>query len=139
MPLTAVPELSASWPPGRGLTEPRNARHQVRKALFGWGLGEHAEDAELILSELVANAVSHGTGLVKTRISYSSGLLRMEVHDDGPGRPVRREATADDVSGRGLTVIYALLDLHGGTLGVEDDADGDGKTVYVSVCLAGGQ
>jgi signal transduction histidine kinase len=129
MPLTAVPELSASWPPGRGLTEPRNARHQVRKALFGWGLGEHAEDAELILSELVANAISHGTGLVETRISYSSGLLRMEVHDNGPGRPVRR----------GLTVIYGLLDLHGGTLGVEDDADGDGKTVYVSVCLAGGQ
>jgi hypothetical protein len=36
-------------------------------------------------------------------------------------------------------VIYGVLDLHGGTLGVEDDADGDGKTVYVSVCLAGGQ
>ena len=139
MPLTAAPELSVSWPPGRDLTEPRNARHEIRKALFGWGLGEHAEDVELILSELVANAICHGTGLVRTRISYSSGLLRMEVHDDGPGRPVRREATADDVSGRGLTVIYGLLDLHGGTLGVEDDADGDGKTVYVSVYLAGGQ
>ena len=139
MPLTAVPELSASWPPGRDLTEPRNARDQLRKALFGWGLGEHAEGTELILSELVANAICHGAGLVRTRISYSDGLLRMEVHDDGPGRPVRREATADDVSGRGLTVIYGLLDLHGGALGVEDDADGDGKTVYVSVCLAGSQ
>ena len=139
MPLTAVPELSVSWPPGRDLTEPRNARHQVRKALFGWGLGEHAEDAEAILSELVANAISHGTGPVGTRISYSGGLLRMEVHDDGAGRPVRREAAADDTSGRGLTVVYGLLDLHGGRFGVEDDADGDGKTVYVLVCLAGGQ
>jgi len=139
MPLTAAPELSVSWPPGRDLTEPRKARRQVRKALLGWGLGEHAETAELILSELVANAIRHGTGLVGTRISYGSGLLRMEVHDDGPGRPVRREATADDVSGRGLTVVYGLLDQHGGIFGVEDDTDGDGKTVYVSICLAGGQ
>ena len=139
MPLTAVPELSVSWPPGQDMTEPRRAREQVRKALSGWGLGDHAEMAELILSELVANAVCHGTGLVRTRISYSSGLLRMAVHDDGPGRPVRREAAADDVSGRGLTVICALLDVLDGSFGVEDDADGEGKTVYVSVCLAGGQ
>jgi anti-sigma regulatory factor (Ser/Thr protein kinase) len=135
MPLTAMPELSVSWPPGRDLTEPRRAREQVRKALFGWGLGEHAEIAELVLSELVSNAICHGTGPVRTRISYSSGLLRMEVHDNGPGRPVRREAAADDTSGRGLTVIYGLLDLHGGSFGVVDDDTGDGKTVCVSICL----
>ena len=139
MPLTAMPELSVSWPPGRDLTEPRRAREQARKALFGWGLGEHAETAELIIDELVANAICHGTGPVGTRISYSGGLLWMEVHDDGPGRPVRRKADADAESGRGLTVIDGLLDLHGGSFGVEDDADGDGKTVYVSVCLATGQ
>lgn len=73
MPLTAAPELSVSWPPGRDLTEPRNARRQVRKALLGWGLGEYAEDAELILSELVANATRHGTGLVGTRMPAADG------------------------------------------------------------------
>jgi signal transduction histidine kinase len=137
--LTATPEQSVSWPPGRGLTEPRHAREQARKALFGWGLGEHTEIAELILDELVANAICHGAGPVKTRISYHSGRLRMEVHDDGPGRPVRRRASADDESGRGLALIDGLLDLHGGRLWVEDDAGGDGKTVIVCICLADGQ
>lgn len=136
MPLTAIPEQSVSWPPGRDLTEPRRAREQARNALFGWGLGEHAEIAELIIDELVANAICHGTGLVRTRISYRSGRVLMKVHDDGPGRPVRREAAADDESGRGLAVIDALLDLYGGSLRVEDDTDGDGKTVCVWIRLA---
>jgi anti-sigma regulatory factor (Ser/Thr protein kinase) len=136
MPLTATPEQSVSWPPGRNLTEPRRAREQARQALSGWGLGEHAETAELIIDELVANAICHGTGPVRTRISYRSGRLRMEVHDDGPGRPVRREAAADDESGRGLAVIDALLNLYGGSLRVEDDVSGDGKTVCVWICLA---
>ncbi len=92
----------------------RQAREQARQALFGWGLGEHAELAELIVSELAANAIQHGDGPVQVRVSYARGDLRVEVHDHGAGRPVRRPVTADDESGRGLALLDDLIGLRGG-------------------------
>jgi anti-sigma regulatory factor (Ser/Thr protein kinase) len=136
MSLTAVPEYSASWFLSRDLTEARNAREQARKALLAWELGEHADTTELILSELVANAIRHGQGPIGVRISHDGTSLRVEVHDDGAGRPVRRQVTADDESGRGLEVVDGLLGM-GGIRGVTDDDAGDGKTVYVAIPLAG--
>jgi anti-sigma regulatory factor (Ser/Thr protein kinase) len=136
MSLTAVPEYSASWLLGRDLTEARNAREQARKALLAWELGEHADTTELILSELVANAIRHGQGPIGVRISHDGTSLRVEVHDDGAGRPVRRPVTADDESGRGLEVVDRLLGM-GGIRGVTDDDAGDGKTVYVAIPLGG--
>ena len=136
MPLTAVPEYSASWLLGRELTEARHAREQARKALFEWGLGEHADISELIVSELVANAIRHGQGPIGVRISHDGTHLRVEVHDDGAGRPVRRPVTADAETGRGLELVDGLLGLDG-IRGVTDDDAGDGKTVYVAIRLAG--
>jgi anti-sigma regulatory factor (Ser/Thr protein kinase) len=136
MSLTAVPEYSASWFLSRDLTEARNAREQARKALLAWELGEHADTTELILSELVANAIRHGQGPIGVRISHDGTSLRVEVHDDGAGRPVRRPVTADDESGRGLEVVDGLLGM-GGIRGVTDDDAGDGKTVYVAIPLGG--
>ena len=40
-----------------------SAREQARKALPGWGLGEHTDVAELVVSELVTNAIVHGAGI----------------------------------------------------------------------------
>lgn len=64
----------------------RQAREQARKALSGWGLGEHAELAGLVVSDLAANAIQHGDGPVRVRVSYARGDLRVEDHDDGAGR-----------------------------------------------------
>jgi anti-sigma regulatory factor (Ser/Thr protein kinase) len=133
--LTAGPEHSTSWLLGRELTEARNAREQARKALSQWELSEHADDTELIVSELVANAIRHGEGQIGVRISYDGTQLRVEVHDDGAGRPVRRPVTTDAETGRGLELVDGLLGL-GGIRGVMDDAAGDGKTVYVAIRLA---
>jgi anti-sigma regulatory factor (Ser/Thr protein kinase) len=116
----------------------RQAREQARQALFRWGLGEHAELARLIVSELAANAIQHGDGPVQVRVSYARGDLRVEVHDDGAGRPARRPVTADDESGRGLALLDDLIGLHGGTRAVANDSAGPGKTVYVTVRLAAG-
>ena len=138
MPLTDTREHSMSC---RLINEPvqvRHAREQARKALFGWGLGEHAELAELIVSELATNAIRHGDGVVQVRVSYACGDLRVEVHDDGAGRPVRRQATAEDESGRGLALLDGLIGLYGGKRGVANDGAGHGKTVYVVVCLTAG-
>lgn len=114
-----------------------HARGKTRKAVFDWGLAEHAELAEIIVSELVTNAIMHGEGCVKARISHKSGCLVVEVHDSGAGRPVRRNAETDDESGRGLALIEGLIDVHGGSLSVTDDLAGAGKTVRVQISLAG--
>jgi signal transduction histidine kinase len=116
-----------------------HARERARKALSGWGLGEHAQLAEIIVSELVTNAIRYGDGPVDVCMSYDSGSLRLEVHDDGATRPAGRPVTAEDESGRGLALLDGLIGLHGGTRGVTNDNTGDGKTVYVVVCLADAQ
>jgi hypothetical protein len=102
------------------------------------GLGEHADLAELIVSELATNAIKHADGPVRVRVSYARGDLRVEAHDDGAGRPVRRRATADDESGRGLALLDELIGLCGGTRAVANDSAGHGKTVHVTVRLAAG-
>ncbi|HEX3956625.1 MAG TPA: ATP-binding protein [Trebonia sp.] len=137
MPLTAIREQSVSCCLGRAPAEVSHAREQTRKALFGWGLEGHTELAEIIVSELVTNAICHGEGPVRARISHGDNHLHVQVHDDGPGRPVRRQAATEDESGRGLAVIDGLIDMYGGSLSVIDDGAGTGKTVYVAICLAG--
>jgi hypothetical protein len=81
--------------------------------------------------------IRHGAGPVIIGISYDSGHLRIEVHDDGPGRPIRHQATPDSECWRGLAVIDGLIEPYRGTLGVMDDDAGGGKTVYVSMCVTG--
>jgi anti-sigma regulatory factor (Ser/Thr protein kinase) len=112
------------------------AREQARKALPEWGLGEHADVAELIVSELVTNAMVHGAGQVEVRLSCAAERdLWTEVHDDGPGRPVRCRPGSDDEGGRGLALIDGLIEVYGGTRGVVEDRAGMGKTVYVAMSL----
>ena len=114
----------------------RHARRQARQALSRWGLGEHADLAELIVSELATNAIRHGHGAVRVCVSYANGDLRVDVHDDGAGRPTRQQANPDDDSGRGLALLDGLIRLHGGRREVANDTTGHGKTVYVMICLA---
>jgi anti-sigma regulatory factor (Ser/Thr protein kinase) len=137
MPLTAMREHSVSSLLDREPAEVRRAREETRKALFGWGLGEYAEVAELIVSEYVTNALTHGEGPIKVRISCDGGYLSIEVHDDGPGRPVRRPVTARSESGRGLEVVDGLLALQGGRRTLRDDDAGAGKTVGAVIRVAG--
>lgn len=114
------------------------ARELAREAVIRWGLHQHAGLAELIITELATNALRHGAGPIEIGLSYSGGDLWAGVHDDGAGRPVRRQATADDEQGRGLELLDGLIDLYGGAREVVDDRDGPGKTVYVVVSLVAG-
>lgn len=134
MPPTATRGRSISCRYDPELPAARKARADIRATLSDWGLGVHADIAELILSELVANAVRHGEGPVRTRISHDGRYLHLEVHDDGPGRLVRRSVSREDESGRGLAVIEGLIGVRG-SIDVWNDPIGDGKTIHVAICI----
>jgi serine/threonine-protein kinase RsbW len=133
-PLTS--ELSVTYRLRRHPSEISRAREQARKALTDWGLADHTDLAELIVSELATNALRHGTGPITVRLSYTAnGDLWLEVHDHGRGRPVLQKTTADDEQGRGLALLEALTEIGGGILGTAEDSHALGKGVYVGVAL----
>lgn len=134
-PVTAAPGLSVAVRLDHHPAQVALARRRAREAVCCWGLHDHAHLAQLIVSELATNALRHGSGPIEVRLSYDSGDLCVEVHDDGQGRPVRRETTSEDESGRGLAVLDSLLGEHGGVRGVREDCDGPGKSVYVIITI----
>jgi two-component sensor histidine kinase len=78
------------------------------------GLGEFAEDAAIITSELVANAVQNACGNGAATIGVtltcagSPPAVTVVVSDSCSQGPSRRETLADDEQGRGLQIVEAL-------------------------------
>jgi anti-sigma regulatory factor (Ser/Thr protein kinase) len=127
-------ELSVTYCLRRHPSEISRARELARKALTDWGLADRTDLAEMIVSELATNALCHGAGPITVRLAYTQeGDLWTEVHDHGRGRPVLRKTTADDEQGRGLTLLDALMALHGGIRGMVDDPSNPGKSIYVAL------
>ena len=90
------------------------ARLQVRGTLGSHKLGEYADDAEIITSELVTNAVQHArcdvTETVRITLARASGseAVIIAVSDSSPHGPVMRDAPADSERGRGLRIVESL-------------------------------
>ena len=127
-------EMSVTYRLRRHPSEISRARERAREALTDWGLADHTDLAELIVSELTTNALRHGAGPITIRLSYVSDRdLWLEVHDHGRGRPVLRKTTADDEQGRGLALLDALMDLHSGIRGTVGDPRSPGKSIYVAL------
>ncbi|MFC8371867.1 MULTISPECIES: ATP-binding protein [unclassified Streptomyces] len=111
------------------------ARALLHAVLGDWGVGQETLDnAELVLSELVTNALrvpAPGDRQVGVRISRSvaDGLLRIEVSDAGGGRPEVREPGEDETGGRGLLLVAALAH----RWGYETRPAGIGKTVFAEL------
>jgi DNA-binding response OmpR family regulator len=100
------------------------ARRFVGGALDGWGRTEAAEVVDLLVSELVANAIRHSASEVEVAVHLLPGGLRVEVHDSGDGRPTVVDADPDAERGRGLALVDALAAAWG------VDAHDDGKDVW---------
>jgi anti-sigma regulatory factor (Ser/Thr protein kinase) len=129
-----ISEVSVTFRLRRHPSEISRARELARKALTDWGLADHTDLAELIVSELATNALRHGAGPITVHLFYTSdGDLWLEVHDHGRAQPIVQEATADDEQGRGLSLLDALMDLHSGIRGMAVDASNPGKGIYVAL------
>jgi anti-sigma regulatory factor (Ser/Thr protein kinase) len=110
----------------------RAGRRAVAAVLAGWGLPSYAvDDAVLIVSELVANAVLHAREEVSLELEVTLGesWLRVSLADGSAVRPLAREAARGDESGRGMAIVNALSD----RWGVEDHQGG--KRIWFDVDL----
>ncbi|MFJ2900853.1 SpoIIE family protein phosphatase [Streptomyces sp. NPDC087212] len=103
-----APDAVAEWRLAPDPAEVRHARAIVRRQLADWGLTPLADHAELMVSELVTNAVRHAHRRpVALRLVRGDTLL-CEVDDDDHEVPYLRRAGAGDEFGRGLRVVSAL-------------------------------
>ncbi|MET7622675.1 ATP-binding protein [Streptomyces sp. NPDC005408] len=69
---------------------------------------EESETVQLLVSELVTNAVRHGAGPILLSVTVRSTSLRCEVTDAHPAFPCLKAAGADDESGRGMRLLHEL-------------------------------
>ncbi|MYV39955.1 SpoIIE family protein phosphatase [Streptomyces sp. SID1328] len=101
------PAQVASWElPNEPAAVP-TARHLVSRQLKEWGLEHLVTKMELIVSELVTNAVRHGDGPSRIRL-IRHHLLTCEVSDSHTGHPRPRHPRNLDESGRGLYLVAQL-------------------------------
>lgn len=98
-----------------------DSAHNVRREFGTWLLSHHVgapvvEDLELVVSELVTNAVHAARSSVSLRVWLDRRSVVLEVHDDGPGAPELERGThvvppsAEVVAGRGLYIVRTLSD-----------------------------
>jgi anti-sigma regulatory factor (Ser/Thr protein kinase) len=104
---------------------PAIARRLVADILGSYPTGL-VDDALVLTSELVSNAVRHGRGDIELRIHADTDTVRVEVSDgnDEPPRPSAEQGLAEN--GRGLLIVAALAT----AWGTRPRPDGFGKTVW---------
>ncbi|MCG8971432.1 ATP-binding protein [Streptomyces sp. CL12-4] len=120
--MTVMAEPRSTRYPGYSKTLPRepesaaDARRLVRTALAAWGLENQIDDAMVIVTELVSNAVEHGR-LASIRVIVSrptEGWVRLGVVDRSKSIPMMRtDSNGDQVRGRGLVLVNALTERWG--------------------------
>jgi anti-sigma regulatory factor (Ser/Thr protein kinase) len=86
------------------------ARAWARVVWSGWGLAQLADDASVVLTELVTNAVLHASGeIVDVWLRSDRHRLAIMVGDPSRQMPVRADPpNSEDRFGRGLTIVSAL-------------------------------
>ncbi|MGC9381139.1 SpoIIE family protein phosphatase [Streptomyces sp. MH13] len=95
-------------------TAPGRARRLARRALARWSMEDLTDSVELLVSEVVTNAVRYASKPVTLRL-LRTDVLRCEVGDDVPQLPRLRQARATDEGGRGLYLVNRLARRWGAT------------------------
>ncbi|WP_445025889.1 ATP-binding protein [Streptomyces sp. SAS_270] len=109
------------------------ARAEVRRQLEGWGLSEQSDTVELLVSELVTNALLHTASRFRLTLTAAHGVLRCEVADSCRRSPrvFGTGVTEDRENGRGMFLVDALARRWG------CHQDGSGKTVWFELGTCG--
>jgi len=88
------------------------ARHAIRLILLTWSLEPLCEDAQLVASELITNAVQHsdkiGMHPVKMSVVRLAKGVEISVQDPSTSRPTLTHPSSDAENGRGMHLIDAL-------------------------------
>ncbi|MEV8590042.1 SpoIIE family protein phosphatase [Streptomyces sp. NPDC051180] len=115
--------------------EPRSvgrARELARTQLAAWDLEPLVDTVELLVSELVTNALRYGEGEIRLRLLRDRTLV-CEVWDAGLVQPRRRRARDTDEGGRGLQLVGLLSSSWGSRRTPR------GKTVWFELALPDGE
>ena len=91
------------------------------------GREELADDAKLVLSELMTNAMLHGGGCTGVEILSIAEGLRIEVRDGSHLAPLLGRPSEASLTGRGLRLVARLAERWGATF------EGDGKVVWADI------
>ncbi len=127
----------AACPLGANAQSGRTARRFTRNTLREWGLLSLADDAEVIVGEFVANAVSHaalagGAGQqIGLRLLRRTGEVMCAVLDPSDSAPVLKAPDRSEEAGRGLQMVDALSDVWGWS-----PVTGRGKAVWAILFCA---
>ncbi|WP_235926432.1 ATP-binding protein [Actinokineospora pegani] len=107
------------------------AREFVGAALGAWSVpAALAGDIVLSVSELVTNAIEHGSGSVDVEVWALDGAVRLRVGDRSRGIPVRRQPSLLSERSRGLIIVEALSSAWG-----HEVLANDGKWVWADFAL----
>jgi anti-sigma regulatory factor (Ser/Thr protein kinase) len=101
-----VPVVSLQLPPDHAAAA--RARRFVADTMREWGCDDAIPDAELLVSELVTNAVLHARSATRLTIERDGATLRFSVYDASPTRPRLRDYGPEAVTGRGLLLVDRL-------------------------------
>ncbi|MGW7133915.1 PAS domain S-box protein [Streptomyces bobili] len=99
----------------------------LSKTLSTWDCAHLADDARLLVSEVLTNALQHAQGPLGLHLRRTATELTVEISDRSPHLPQPRLAAPDDESGRGLLLVDALAD----SWGVRPTDDG--KTTWFTL------
>jgi anti-sigma regulatory factor (Ser/Thr protein kinase) len=106
------------------------ARDQLTQVLAEWGLtGEAAEPTQLVVTELISNAIDHARAPIQLTVSFPGDSVRVEVHDSAAEPPRQQSLDPHRLRGRGLHMIDAVSSQWGWT------PDAAGKTVWADVSI----
>jgi anti-sigma regulatory factor (Ser/Thr protein kinase) len=123
-----VPPLDADAQMPHRVDSVPAARAFLTQLLHGWEIADQViYDASLLTTELMSNAVEHGSGVVELEIAVHDGLLHIGVHDDSVKLPAKHGASSANLEGgRGIWLVQSIAR----DWGSDSSGREPGKTVW---------